>query len=251
MLTNCGNEEVDAPVKSKRLDFYTDTFEAQDQGLQTPTKVKYEYNASNKLIEYSVYTSDPTSHSLVVLRSFKLFYTNDLVTEAKGYFSNSPNPYVEYTYQYQPDARVSKISANNHQVGLTSEAKFTYDDVTQITQVSYQYSNGESFEYEFKQTAENIVSDKTTKASELCSSGVYTYDQHVNPFKNLGYVDYELNNLSANNKLTEDVSYTGCAFPSLVPKSYSYVYDDDGYPSVVITSYTNPNIKQIRVYFYK
>ncbi len=102
---------------------------------------------------------------------------------------------------------------------------------------SYTFSNGGSFEYEFNMSGGNVVTDKTTRGSQLCSDGQYTYDDGINPFKNLGYTDYLLTNLSANNKLSENTNYINCSFPSFIPESYSYEYDDRGYPTLITTFY--------------
>ena len=99
------------------------------------------------------------------------------------------------------------------------------------------FSNGGSFEYEFHMSDGNVVTDKTTRGSQVCSDGQYTYDDHINPFKNLGYTDYLLTNLSANNKLSEDINHINCSFPSFIPESYSYEYDDRGYPTLITTFY--------------
>ena len=159
------------------------------------------------------------------------------VSKINGYLPDVPNPYLEQTYEYFPDGRVSKIKETNGSTGLNSEANFVYDDAHQSTKVFYTFSNGGSFEYEFNMSGGNVVTDKTTRGSQLCSDGQYTYDDGINPFKDLGYTDYLLTNLSANNKLSENTNYVNCAFPSFIPESYSYEYDDRGYPTLITTFY--------------
>jgi hypothetical protein len=141
---------------------------------------------------------------------------------------------------------------NEFRNGINSEAIFSYDAQNSV-KVSYTFSNGSSFEYEYFNGGGNIASDKTTKGSQLCSDGEYTYDQNVNPFNKLGYVDYLLTNVSANNKLTEKVNYVACAFPSLVPDSYLYEYDANGFPTVITTLYKSGSTvpKARKELFYK
>jgi hypothetical protein len=169
----------------------------------------------------------------------------------KGYFNNTTSPQVEYSYQYLSDGRVSKINEVNHAAGVNSEANFTYNDLDEMVKVTFRYSNGGNFEYEFNYQGKNIVTDKTTNGSQLCREGKFTYDSKVNPFKNLGYVDYALTNFSTNNRLIEDVNYISCAIPTLIPQSHSYEYDAQGYPTVAITLFTTNALKRKREFYYR
>lgn len=83
------------------------------------------------------------------------------------------------------------------------------------------------------------MTDRTTRGLQLCGDGHYTYDNDINPFSNFGYTDYLLTNLSINNKLSENVNYINCAFPSFIPSSRSYAYNDSGYPTL-ITTFSTP-----------
>lgn len=250
ILGSCENEVKD-PVKIKLLDYYIDSYEVSGLGFKPQLKVQYEYGESDQLTQYTVLSYNPNTQNLEEQRHFEFSYTNNVLTEIKGYLPNADNAYIEYTYQYLTDGRVSKINENNLSAGLTSEANFSYNDSDHIVKVVFTYSNGNGFEYEFNYQGENIITDKTTKGSQLCNEGTYTYDQKINPFKNLGYVDYTLTTLSTNNKLTENVNYSGCSFPSLIPQSYSYEYDHAGYPVLSTTNYSTDIFKQQREYFYK
>ena len=53
----------------------------------------------------------------------------------------------------------------------------------------------------------------------------------------LGYKDFSVQNWSVNNRLTDHVNYSACSFPTLIPVSYEYTYDQDGYPVAKVTSY--------------
>jgi hypothetical protein len=248
-LGSCENE-ID-PIKIKQLDYYIDSYEVSGLGFKPQMKVQYEYNDSDRLTQYTVFSFNPNSQTLEEQRHFEFSYENEVLTGLKGFLPNAANAYIEYTYQYLTDGRVSKINENNLSAGLTSEANFSYNDLNHSVKVAYTYSNGSGFEYEFNYQGENIIADKTTKGSQLCNEGIYTYDQKINPFKNLGYVDYTLTTLSTNNKLTESVNYIGCSFPTLIPESYSYAYDNAGYPVSSTTTYSTDTFKQQREYFYK
>ena len=251
VLTGCENEEISKSSGTK-LDYYIESYDLTGLGFTPQLKVTYQYNA-DKLSRYTVSSYNPDVQSLVELHYFDFSYVDGKVDKIKGYLPNASSHYVEYSYQYLPDSRVLRITENNSNTGINSEANFTYNDADESAKVTYTFSNGGSFEYEFFYLSDNILSDKTTRGEQLCSDGTYTYDQHYNPFKDLGYVDYLLNNLSANNKLTEDVNYVNCAFPSIVAESYSYEYNDKGYPTVATTFYkSGGNVaKSEKKFFYR
>jgi hypothetical protein len=79
---------------------------------------------------------------------------------------------------------------------------------------------------------------------------VYTYDTKINPFNALGYLDYQLLNFSANNKLTENVNYVDCSFPALIPDTFSYQYNEQGYPTILTTTYKGSQLKSERKFYY-
>lgn len=248
ILSSCN--EDDMPEKGHRLDYYIESYEMSDPGFEPQLKIKYEYQKSGRIDKYYVLSYNPDNNAMEEQRSFVFSYTNDKVEQIKGYLPGENTAYIEYSYYYSTDDKVSKITENNHSAGISSEANFTYAENGTI-KVSYVFSNGGSFEYEFDYASGNILSDKTTRGSQLCSDGQYTYDQHHNPFKDLGYVDYLLTNLSTNNKITENVNYVACAFPTLVPESYTYEYNDKGYPISATTLYkSNGSIKKSRKDFF-
>ncbi|HET9487336.1 MAG TPA: hypothetical protein VFO54_07880, partial [Chryseosolibacter sp.] len=234
ILNSCREENV--IEREPRLDYYIESYEVDDLGFQPLLKVDYEYRESGELDKYTVLSYAPDKDAMVEQRYFVFSYANDRVGQLKGYLPDAATPYIEYSYQYVESNEVSKIAEVNHGTGINSEANFTYAEDGTV-KVSYVFSNGGSFQYEFDFATGNILNDKTTRGAQLCSDGQYTYDQHPNPFKNLGYVDYLLTNICANNRLTENVNYVACAFPSLIPESYTYEYNDRGFPVSVTTAY--------------
>lgn len=242
---------VTQETNTKRLEFYTDTFFVQDQGFQPPVKTKFEYDNSGRLIKQRVFTQNPDGNVLEESHYFDFIYDGNRVKEINRFEIGAVNPGIQYEYEYNGDESVSKITENNHNAGVITQAQFTYDNNRTLSKVIYSNSNGFGFAYEMVQTNSNIIEDKTFNGSELCNEGVYEYDQKINPFSTLGYVDFTLNNISVNNKILEDVSYLNCSFPSLAPVSHDYTYDADGYPQVVITHFANTSKMRQRLYFYK
>lgn len=236
LIVSCQTEEV--TKNETRLDSYVESFEIPDLGFSPQLKVVFEYNTNGDLMKYTVYSYNPASAQMEAQRYYEFSYANHAhrVERIKGYLNSSSDLYVEYQYEYFADGTISKVKENNYAATVNSEATFAYPNAETV-KVSYVYSNGGSFDYEFHYSNGNMINDKTTRGSVLCSNGIYTYDQNKNPFKTLGYVDYQLSNWSVNNRITEQVNYLDCAFPELVPESYSYEYNAEGYPTSSITLY--------------
>lgn len=258
LMTACSDEvvrEKGAPIepitpKAVRLDRYVESFDVNDLGFTPQMEVVYSYDDNNKLTSYTEAGFNPETGASELQRSFTLSYSGTKVDSIKGYLSGAVIPYLETSYTYLPDGRVSRIDRIDRSSGVNSEASFAYQG-DNLVRVTYTFSNGGSFQYEFDYAGENVQHDKTTRGAQLCSNGVYTYDQHKNPFWTLGFVDYTLTNISMNNRLTEQVNYLNCAFPTLVPIAHEYEYNAEGYPSLGITHY-DPHgaIKESRKEFF-
>jgi hypothetical protein len=227
---------------AKKVAHYINYFEKPDSltgilFMEPQYKIAHEFNSAGKIqkILHYGYSSKKNDFSLERYASFT--YSNGLVERIAHYFAHNDQLSIEYTYRYDNNGNVSKISEKNLSAGVNSEVSFGYDFLTGMVSASYTFSNGGSFVYQFFYTGKNIVSEKTSRFGILCSDGAYTYDKNVNPLKHLGYVDYSLRNHSINNRLTEDIHYHGCAFPTLMPKTYTYEYDADGYPKIATTNY--------------
>lgn len=242
-------EDDDVAERTPKLDYYIQSSDFVNSGFELQSKVVYEYNALEKLDKYIFLTYNSSTGAFEEQHYFKFSYSNDQVNSIKGYLPEMSTPYATYSYQYLEDNRVAKIIETNHATGNNSEVNFMYAE-NGIVKVSFVYSNREGFEYEFDYSTGNITKDKSTLGSRLCSEGEYTYDQQHNPFKDLGYVDYALTNLSSNNKQSANVNHVGCIFPTFVPESYTYEYNSQGYPVSAITFYKSQG-RSKKEFFYK
>lgn len=231
---------------TRRLAHYIEYYEDAEAGFVAQQKVRYLYNETGKLLKYTVYGYNEYK-ALVEQQHYDFVYENNVLSTITGYFTGNSNPFVKYTYTYGSGSGISKIKQANFQAGVNSEVNFEYDNSGDNVRANYSFSNGESFVYEFSLADGNVAEDKTINASGLCNAGYFTYDNKINPFSLLGYTDFNLTNLSVNNRLAEEVSYVACAFPTLVPQSYAYVYDEAGYPLVATTTYVpNASGKSLR-----
>lgn len=186
-----------------------------------------------------------------ILDSYSTFsYENGRVNKIKTWLASQESQYSEITYTYDDQGRTTAIQHKALPNGITTDVSLKYEYTDRVMTATYRLSNGTGFEYQFVSRYGSVKSDRTTRASQLCSEGEFTYDKNVNPMKHLGYLDYLLRNYSVSNRLTENVSYTGCSFPSLAPESYAYTYDEDGYPLTATTSFKGTWAQNLVEYTY-
>jgi hypothetical protein len=199
---------------------------------QPNIKVEFTYNASGRLdhIHHKTYNPETTQFDETTTDTF--VYDGDVVSEITTIMDG--RPYSEYRYRYGTE---NKITATLHYANELVGTQTSQTDVgSNRVNVNYSYSNGRAFSYAFDFRYKNIVSDQTIQG-QLCNLGSYVYDKNINPFRHLGYMDYNFENWPANNKVAEDVHYFACGFPSIIPVAHAYTYDLDGYPLTKITTY--------------
>jgi hypothetical protein len=229
-------------IEPKRIAYYVHSKQKLVNGsvVMVPYgKVAYEYNVDHSINAISYSDFDESNEVFVSTRQSKFSYGPAGVSKIITDDVNTDQRISVDWYTYEPSARLAHIKHQDFNSDITTEVGITYNENNRIINAAYSLSNGRAFEYEFLKKADNVISDRTTSGGELCSTGNYEYDKNINPLKHLGYVDYLFRNYSISNRLTESVEYKACGFPTLIPESYSYTYDADGYPSVVTTHYKN------------
>jgi hypothetical protein len=240
---------------AKKIAYYVSYFMTADpenpgsHTMEPQSKIGYEYDAAGKVSRLTHYRYVKETDSFVAERYAKFNYFAGRVNMILYFQQGATNADLVYGYDYADNGNVSRIVELKN--GAESAAvDFTYNYTDRLINASYTFSNGQGFQYEFFYKWKNIQTDKTTRGSQLCSEGSYYYDKNINPLKHVGYVDFLLRNYSVNNRLTEDVVYSGCAFPTMIPVVYTYEYDADGYPTVMTTHYKNTPAKSETRYYY-
>ena len=199
----------------------------------------YNYNSYGQLasIQHQIYNNLTSQFEETALETFTyegLRVMKIVLTLPNGKVDR------EYLYEYAVDyGRANKITQTNFTIGFVStqvvEKDYTADHPKVL--MNENFSNGHLLSYEFDVLLKNIVSDKTVNDNEICSTGVYAYDKNISPFHHLGFMDFDLRNWSANNRVSTNIDFIGCGYPSLVPLSHFCTYDQDGYPTQIITEY--------------
>jgi hypothetical protein len=244
-------------VAAKKLSHYITYFERPDPAMPgntimvPDTKVAYQYTASGKPDRMTHYGYNAKTQQFNEARYFIFTYKNDRVEKLSGYLPTDDDWYTQDLYFYDNDGNVSRIEEENTTMGINTAVDLTYQYTNRVVKASYLNSEGNGFQYEVFYNYGNIATDKTTRWSQTCSEGTYSYDKMINPLKHLGYVDFLFRNYSVSNKIAEQVNYLGCSFPTLIPESYTYEYDAQGYPLKATTHYTSRTFRMETRYFYQ
>ncbi|HTF20829.1 MAG TPA: hypothetical protein VK658_22300 [Chryseolinea sp.] len=224
----------------------------QMKGAPAPqNKTEYRYGADDRIETIVTYRYSQSSKRFVKDTERNFEYSENRVSKIETYSTESETPYEESVYSYDGAGRPTHIFVRSTRSGVTTDVTLSYKASNPTVSAVYQSSNGRSFEYSFIAQRNTVSSDQTTRGTQICSEGRYTYDRSINPLSHLGYVDYLFRNYSLYNRETEEVIYTGCAFPTLVPESYSYTYDADGYPTTSTTHYRSKSLTTQVHFFYK
>lgn len=225
-------------TQAKKLKSQYNYAGVSQDALNPSSRTDYEYSSSGSLSKMTVTSYNPITKTYSPERYFEFDYFDGKVSEITGYNMDG-TAYVKTTYSYGNDGRVSSIREVNQSTAITNLAIFTYNDSQRSVKVSYMFSNGSAFEYQFNNTGQNITSARLTRSASTCSEGTYTYDKGINPLSHLGYVDILLTNYGINNRISESVNYIACSFPSLIPGEYDVEVDAQGYATKSTTHYTN------------
>ena len=226
---------------ARKLSMHVNSIEVDIPGTgivyQPESRASYVYIGDGRLetIHREIYNTQSAQFEENSIQTFTYegAVVSKIVTTLNGQL------YSEDQYSYGVENKITEtLYFNNGLVATqTSTRHDGADSLHNSVKVNYNYSNGNSFLYEFEVLYKNIVSDKTTQYGQVCNQGNYVYDKNINPFLHLGYLDFNFQNWSVNNKLREDVNYQACSFPGLSPDSYDYTYNSNGYPVKKITTY--------------
>jgi hypothetical protein len=212
------------------------SFIEKNSAFRELDKTVYEYDNGSVPVRSSYSTFDVLSGTFVQFSETDYHYTN-------GRLADMEQRLVDYgqikttRYEYKNNT-VSKIFVSGD-VSTTVAISYKGDTV----QAFYSLSNGRFFTYKFSSAASGNVQFERTidDSNRLASEVTHDFDDKVNPYSLLGFVDPYFTNYSRNNKLkTSSHYYT--SFPTSVPVSYEYEYDARSLPLSVITTYVSyPN----------
>lgn len=207
------------------------TFLENAQQWQPDSRAEYLYGADG-LSEVRNHQRSLLVSGLPLSHVNRFVYSNGRLDSIKRF--DAADVMTGHTAFFYQDGRISNMFQKSYD--QQTGAAVTYSNDGQVIRIDYLFSNGQSMVYTRQLRSGNKVSDVALGSNGGSETGVYEYDTNIDPKYDLGYPDLYLTNHSKNNLTMQMKQFAG-AVPSVVPYKYEYVYDADGYPSVVYISY--------------
>jgi hypothetical protein len=209
----------------------TENFIMEPQ-LKLQNITEFFYDQSDRLSKATYYHRVPATGEMEISMHDEFTYSaeNRVATVARS------NPDGEYLYSrqdyyYDGQGRILKIDEPESAGPKT--AIFNYNEQSKsLESIHYQFYAGQSIWFPFRIIGGNLITN-------MASSGDGVYDKNINPFAHQGYTDIFLRNISKNNVLNHEPQNASNGFPTLVKDKSEYVYDADGYPTEIITTFNS------------
>lgn len=222
------DEEIllSATRQAKRLSSETE-YILKPEGYELERKTAYSYSADGKLETATFHQKLAGSNELSPYMVAKYEYLNGRLHKISRTVDGQA--YDEQLYHYMGDGRLKAIDLSGPAGDQIAE--WLYDPITGAFEgVQYNFDNGSYFIYYYNFESGNLVKEQYAGGNTGGGgSSDIAYDKFINPYYQFNITDYFLRFSSKNNVNGKISSYSG-SFPSFVPKTYSYVYDTDGYP---------------------
>ncbi|ULQ52708.1 hypothetical protein [Flavihumibacter fluvii] len=201
------------------------------------SKTSYFYNGSNQLEKINYYKKRPDNTPyLAMYDDFK--YNNNQVDKITR-FDESNNSVGSTTFTYNELGKVAGIRESFQNVQTEVSAVHNEIPGTNLygVELQYRYSNtSNGMRYYQRYVAGNLMEDNSVTDNYSTEVGVYTFDNNINPYIHIGWLDLFLSNQSKNNMTSKVKSYYG-NYPIVVEYGLIYKYDTEGYPIELVKSY--------------
>jgi hypothetical protein len=238
----CVTHDLEPQLKAPRLASVTSYFEHAANDFRASDRTTFSYDINGRLVEKSYFTFDVIENEFVLFSvSTFTFSGNQLqkIVESVAGTSLIKTTTFQYSGEKLMEVYIDDEVDTDVMIGYPEE---------NVTEVLYVHSNGRHFKYRFTSPGENIVSEQTfDESGQLSSEITNEFDSGKNPLNLLGYSDPFFSNFSVNNKTKTESAYYSSAFPTMVPTSYEYVYNDEKLPTQQLTRYKSyPNGQTVR-----
>jgi hypothetical protein len=225
--------ELEASRAPKRL-IEEETFIESAGNFNPDSRAEYFYNSAGSLSEIKDYQKSVQVSGLPLTNIYRFTYNNSFLESINRFSPDQTN--TGHTSFYYDAGRLSFMINKSYDQETSANIFYNNADGVDKIKATYLYHNGSSIIYNMKFNDGNKISDDAASSNNGGETGIYSYDDYINPKYQLGYPDLYFSNVSKNNIVNQQKSFAG-AIPQSVPYKYEYVYNTDGYPTEVFVSY--------------
>ncbi len=207
------------------------TIANNQETLETQRTYTYYPNGKLKYIDVS-----QANKGVLQYMGRHLYQWNGSLLTKVFYFDENQSPVGVTELNYDDAGRVKAISEKRY--GQQTLASITYATESSREKVSvhYTFDNNMTMDYTFYRVGTNIVEEYAQGATGTGETGKYNFDSHINPYAVIGVYSLFLTNLSKNNMIASEKGYHG-NIPMNVPYQYDYQYNEEGYPTQLLTKF--------------
>jgi YD repeat-containing protein len=222
LLAQCSSDD-DQPVVEKQPRLVSVTMSMQrSDGTFRPGYIRtFVYSSSGRLEreEYATYESE--EQQFHILWTDRFTYSGKKVTQIDRMYAETVRTgSTQYTYDNQ--GRVTAIHVDDD---TKTDVTVTYEAGDTINAL-YEQGNGRWFRFRMAMSGDNLVYGKTIDDSQrLANETYYQYDENVNPYSLLGYMDMFFEYASHNNRIVQSSTYYTPQQPNSVPYAHAYTYN--------------------------
>ncbi|HZF64117.1 MAG TPA: hypothetical protein VEZ55_06530, partial [Chitinophagaceae bacterium] len=217
------------------------TYRMSNGSYVPETKTEYIYGAGGKVSQILHYLKDANQMPYVSMTD-KYTYTMQKVQTAHRY--NHKNELIESTtYSYNNDGKLRQGILTSQDRGIVMDVNYSaLDGQTGISgrymiNADYRYTHyTHTTNYKMSMQGGNMYQTRIASSNGAIEEGQLQYDFNINPYIHLDLPDIYFVNPSKHNLIGQQKTYQ-VLFPASEPYSFSYTYDNEGYPTELITKY--------------
>ncbi len=231
---------IGGSIDAKKLQ-YVYTYKIINGVSRPETKAEYEYFSDGR-VKHILHYSKRADQTTYLSSKEEFEYQNNRVSKVK--VTDEGNNLIRVSdFQYNSQGKVIWMkevdgtvttTANVGYMGLGGGTGISQDHEVNI---AYTYSD-RYYTMNFNKIVHGgvVISDVAATSHGTMESGLYGYEFGINPYVMLAVPDLNFSNYSKHNVLEQWKTYVN-AFPIVVPYSFNYTYNSNGYPTELLTKY--------------
>lgn len=212
-----------------------ETFRQVSGVFQPDSRTAYTYRADGSLERMDYFQKLPQYQDLQFIRYAIHNYEYNMVKEILNYDATGQS--IGFTlFERNINGNIVNMHNKSYDQETFAYVQYSAPGLTRTIDIDYLFSNGNAMEYKMKFKGDNKVEESALSSTGGGEGGTFSYDFNINPYALMNIPDLYLRNLSKNNLVGQQKNYSG-SIPSAVPYKYDYVYDAEGYPVELLTSF--------------
>lgn len=213
------------------------TYKLVDNNYVAESKNSYSYNRDGKLAGIDYYLKRADNSPYLAMKD--QFHYSGSTLEKIIRLDEKNNESRSTSFSYNATGKVSGIVETANGIRTTASVSHYHSTETGLTETGFEYAyshNTIGMRYYQRYYKGNVLSDNSNTTHHNTETGQYQYDNNINPYAHMGWLNLFLSNQSKNNLIRQSKSYQN-SYPVAVAYEFNYKYDAEGYPVELVRHY--------------